>query len=133
MNAPSIDIKDMLEAYGESSGIPVDFSDTLFIGREPDKPDNCVTIFDSGAYAPWMGLTEVGYEYPTIQIRVRNRSYQDGWNLINDIKNALHGRNHETWNSTLYTVIQCSSGPALLDYDDYNRVRFIINFNLQRR
>ncbi|KKL64285.1 hypothetical protein LCGC14_2166530, partial [marine sediment metagenome] len=45
----------------------------------------------------------------------------------------LHGKAGETWNATLYTVIYCSSGPALLDWDENNRPRFIINFNLQRR
>ena len=133
MNASSIDIKDMLEAYGDSSGLDVEFADNLFIGAEPDTPDNCVTIFDTGGYPPALGLVNQGYEYPSIQIRVRNRKYVDGWNIIEGIKNALHGQAQETWNDTLYSVIYCSSGPALLEWDDNGNVIFIINFNLQRR
>jgi hypothetical protein len=133
MNAPSVDIRHMLEAYGESSGLGLDYADDLHIGKEPDKPNNCVTIYDTPGYPPYLGLTNVGYEYPSIQIRVRNNKYIDGWNMANDIKNVLHGRHHETWNGTLYTLISCSSGPALLDWDDNSRARFIINFNLQRR
>lgn len=133
MNAPSIDIKDMLEAFGESSGLDVEFADNLFIGHEPAEPDNCVTIFDTAGFPPYMGLTTVGYEYPAVYIRVRDLSYVNGWNMANAIKDALHGRANETWNGTLYTMIKCSSGPALLDYDDHNRARFVINFNLQRR
>jgi len=53
--------------------------------------------------------------------------------VITNIKNILHGRANETWNGALYTLIRCSSGPALLDYDKNQRVRFIINFYLQRR
>ena len=133
MNASSVDIRDLLEAYGDSSGLDVEFADNLFVGREPEAPDNCVTIFDTPGYPPALGLTNQGYEYPSIQIRVRNRKYVDGWSIIEGIKNALHGIAQETWNGTLYSLIYCSNGPALLDWDDKGRVRFIINFNIQRR
>ena len=132
MNASSIDVRDMLEA---ESSLGLVFADDLFIGREPATPDNCVTIFDTPGFPPQLTLDEDcnDYYYPSIQIRVRNNSYVDGWNLIHDIMVALHSRAHETWNGTLYTIIYCSSGPALLDWDDNNRARFIVNFNLQRR
>lgn len=133
MNAPSVDVKAMLEAFGDSPGLGLIFADNLFIGREPSTPDDCVTIFDSEGYPPYHGLTSVGYEYPSVHIRVRNNDYITGWNMANAIKDALHGRANETWSGALYTMIVCSSGPAHLDYDDHNRVRFIINFNLQRR
>jgi hypothetical protein len=133
MNAPSIDIRDMLLAYGDYSGLHLSFPTTLFIGEEPSMPDNSVTIFDTPGFPPMLGLITQGYEYPSVQIRVRNRKYIDGWNLADAIKNALHGRSQQTWNGALYTVIYCSSGPALLDRDDNDRFRFIVNFNLQRR
>ena len=133
MNAPSIDIVEMIEAYGDSSGIDLTFATNLFIGKEPSTPKNCVTVYDTPGFPPYLGLDTIGYEYPSIQIRVRNTSYVTGWNLINSIKDALHGKSHETWNDTLYTVIYCSSGPALLDWDDNGNCRFIVNFNLQRR
>ena len=133
MNAPSVDIKEILEAYGESSGLGLYYANNLFIGKEPDKPDNCVTIFDTPGFPPYLGLTDVGYEYPSVQIRVRNRKQTDGWFQIEEIKDVLHGFHQTVVNGTLYTLISCSSGPALLDWDDKERVRFIINFNLQRR
>lgn len=133
MNAPSIDIASMLEAYNESSGFSLVFGTDLFIGQQPSKPDCCVTIFDTPGFAPALALKNQGYQYPSIQILVRDINYIAGWDLINEIMTALHGRNHETWGGTLYTVIQCSSGPALLEYDDDGRANFIINFNVQRR
>jgi|WetSurSiteA1Bulk_404760.scaffolds.fasta_scaffold146484_1 hypothetical protein len=132
MNAPSIDIVDMLEA-DSSLGLICGVGGNLFVAKEPPNPDNTVTIFDTFGYPPYMGLTDVGYEYPSIQIRVRNRDYRTGWNLANEIMTALHGRAHETWNGALYQVIYATNGPALLDWDDNGRVRLIINFNLQRR
>ena len=130
MNSQSEDVKDMLEA---ESDLDLTFATNLFIGKEEKNPDNCVTIFDTPGFPPALGLTSQGYEYPSIQIRVRNRSYTTGWNLIEKIKTALHGRAQETWNSTLYSVIYATHSPALLDWDDNGRVRFIINFNIQRR
>ena len=132
MNSCSRDIKDMLEA---DSALGLVYADNLFIGREPAKPYNCVIIFDTLGFAPDMMLdnNSLGYERPSIQIRVRNIDYMTGWSLIENIKESLHGRAQEPWNGTLYSVIYCSSGPAMLDWDNNDNVRFIINFNLQRR
>lgn len=139
MNFPSEDIRHMLEAGlddSESSGtgLGLVFATNLFINREPAKPINCVTIFDISGFPPYLGLGgETGYEYPSIQIRVRNSTQAAARTLIQGIKDSLHGRHQQRWNGTLYSVISCSSGPALLDWDDNGNPRFIINFNIQRR
>lgn len=130
MNAPSVDIKDILL---DDSSLGLTFGTDLFIGKEPSTPNNTVTIYDTPGGPDQLLLSSEKYEYPSIQIRVRNTNYLDGWSLISLIKNALHGRANETWNSTLYTVIYCLNGPAMLDWDDNGRVRFVVNFNLQRR
>jgi hypothetical protein len=137
MQASSFDIVEMIEAYGDSSGIDLTYggaNGNLFVGKEPSTPKNCVTVFDTSGFAPYLGVSgDVGYEYPSVQVRVRNTKYSTGWNLINSIKNALHGKHQETWNGTLYCVIICSSDPALLDFDDNGNARFVCNFNIQRR
>ena len=130
MNAPTVDVKDILVA---DSSLGLLFAKNLFIGAEPIKPDFCVTLFDGYGMPPQLNLSDQGYEYPSINIRVRALDYVTGWNLIDAIKNSLHGRNAEVWNDTLYTVIYCASGPALLDHDENSRARFILNINLQRR
>lgn len=129
MNASSIDIKDMLEADSE---LALTFGTDLHIGREPAKPVDCVTIFDTQGFPPQINLTSQGYEYPSVQIRVRGKNYEYGWEVIERIKTLLHGRAQETWNNTIYTAIACASGPTLLDWDDNGNPRFIINFNIQR-
>jgi hypothetical protein len=132
MNIASQDIKDMLVA---DTNLSLVFATDLFIGVEPTLPKNCVTIFDMSGRPPQLTLAGKGenYYYPSIQIRVRNVSYIAGWALIESIRTSLHGRAQETWNGTLYSVIYCSSGPAMLDWDDNSRVRFIINFDIQGR
>lgn len=135
MNAPSKDVVDMLEAYGDSSGFDLSlmYADNLHVGMEPAQPPNCVTIFDVEGYSPDLNLNTQGYERPSIQIRVRNKKYLTAMSLAQDIKDALHGRSHETWNGALYTVIYAVGNPALLDYDDKGNARVIVNFNLQRK
>lgn len=131
MNPTSIDVKDMLEA---ESSLGLAYGTDLFVGREPHKPQNCVTIFDTPGGAPDEYYNQdAAYYYPSVQIRVRNVDYVIGWNLINDIKVLLHNRAQETWNGALYSAIACSSEPALLDWDENNRARFVTTFNLQRR
>ena len=132
MNAPSEDIKDMLVS---ESSLGLEFADNLFIGKEPVTPKNVVTIFDTYGHPPKLTLQGKGeeYYYPSIQIRVRSTAYLTGWNLINNIMSQLHGRAQETWNGTLYSVIYCASGPALLDWDDNGNCRHVCNFNIQRR
>lgn len=138
MNAPSVDIVEMLEVYPDSSssdaeGLGLVYGENLFIGHEPKDPIDTVTVTDTPGRPDWMGLTDVGYEYPSVQIRIRNAHYLDAMNLGKKIKDALHGRAGESWNGAFYTLIQCMNGPALIDWDDNNRPIVILNFNLQRR
>jgi len=138
MNPTAVDVKEMLEFYAqadssESSGCEITLY-PIFIGKEPAEPFNTVTIFETGILAPQLTFNrnEI-YENPTIQIRVRANNYLEGWEVISNIKNLLHGRGQETWNDSYYTLIRCVSGPALLDYDKNQRVRFVVNFYIQRR
>ena len=135
MNVTSQDVKDMLAH--SSSGLGLVFATDLFVGREPAQPDNCVTVFDTPGRAPGLTTgTGAGgveqYFYSSVQIRVRNRDYRAGWAVINNIKDFLHGKAHEVWNSTTYELIQCMMEPALLDWDEDDRVRWVITFDLQR-
>lgn len=131
MNASSVDIKDMLEA---ESSLGLTFGTNLFIGLEYNTPDECVTIFDINSPGPIMTLTgEDDYNYDAVQIRIRGNTYQTGIDLAKNIVLYLHGKAQETWNNTLYSLIQCINNPALLDWDEKRRPRFIINFNIQRR
>jgi Bacteriophage minor capsid protein len=134
MNAPSKDIVSILEAYGDSSGSGLTFGKNLYIGSEPVSPRNCVTIYDTTGEPPYLGLGgEVGYEYPSIQVRVRNEKYLPGWNLLNEIITILHGLHQEVWNGTLYSVISATGGPAPLERDVNGNSILVVNFKIQRR
>ena len=53
--------------------------------------------------------------------------------LIERIKNTLHGFNQTTVNGTLYSSIACSGGPALLEWDDNGNIILFCNFDINRR
>jgi len=130
MNACSEDIKDILLA-DSNLGLS---EESIWIGREPSKPSNTVTIFDTSTTPPMLTLRQgENYFHDAIQIRIRNTDYRVGYALANQIMVSLHGREQEAWNDTLYSVIFCTSGPAMLGWDDNNRVWFIINFECHRR
>ena len=131
MNPASEDLKDILEA---ESSLGLVLNTNLFIGREPVTPTDSVTIFDTPGRPPLLTLNKSEIlEYPSIQIRVRNNDYLVGWGLANDIKAALHGKSQETWNGTVYVLIECVNTPFLLGWDRGGAAWFVINFDIQRR
>ena len=136
MNSCAEDIKDMLVDY--FSNVENESSTNLLfdlsVGKEPDEPINMISLFEAPGYpTPLTYNKEERYEYPSVQIRVRAFDYINGYRKAAEVKEALHGRAHETWNDTFYSLIYCVNGPFLLDYDKNQRPRFVLNFNIQRR
>ena len=113
------------------------FGTTLFGGREPSDPDNCMTLFDTpggGSFVPLRRDPQGRrYEYAAFQIRVRNFNYDEAVRQSNDIIDVLHALQENTVvNGTLYTLIRALDNPHLLDWDENNRARIITNFEVQR-
>lgn len=132
MKSSAEHIKEMLEFYLEdSSGFALY---PIFIGKQPATPFENISIFDVVGWRQDLPFNrDEIYERPAVQIRVISTNYEDGWAMINAIKNTLHGRAHETWGGVYYSLIRCTGGPAMLDFDKNQRVRFIVNFDIQRR
>ena len=126
-NAPSIDIKDVLE--DSSSGLGLSFGVNMFIGSMPNKPDNCICIYDY----PGESQDLFGYEKPSVQVLVRNKNYETAWNLCKDIKYFLHdGFNNFIINQTRYIRIYSISDALPLGMDESNRYKMSINFRTER-
>jgi len=131
MNAASFDIANYLVSLSSFDFV---LGENLHIGREPSQPPNSTVIFDTmGSKAPQLNLTDQGYEYANVQIRVRNISYNEGIGLVVSLKNELHGLNNMELGGSYYALIHASSGPAMLDWDENSRARLIVNFECQRR
>lgn len=133
MNIPSEDIKNML-LNEDSSFLEYTFTKDIYIGSEPTVPDNCITIFDTPGMGPMLTLDQyTAQEYPSVQIRVRNNSYKEGWNQLHDVMVALHGRANETWDGTMYDTVRCSMNPTFLSWDENGRAIFVATFDIRRK
>ena len=128
---PSVDMASVLE---DESSLGLLLQVNLFAGGEPTSPDNCVTIFDTPGAPPEQMLEQGDYYYrPSVQVRVRNKSYLDGWMLMEDIKTVLHGNGHFIIEPMHYQSVFCSMEPALLDWDDNGRARFVSTFDIEMK
>jgi hypothetical protein len=132
MNAPSKDIKEMIEdSLQDSSGnVITDFPINRVMFDEGKT--NCATILDVPGGRPQLTMDKAKYEFPSIQFRVRCTNYDEGWTYISSVVDLLHGRANESYNGTYYSLIECLNGPGFLERDNQRTV-FVANFNIQRR
>jgi hypothetical protein len=97
----------------------------LFLGLMPDEPDNCTALFEYAGSPPdlhWQG------EYPGLQVRVRNSSYQAGRAVIESIYDLLHGIFDTDLSGTKYLLIKAQGSPEVLKRDHNNRIEWFNNF-----
>lgn len=125
-SAPAEDVRSIV-ATGGFGTVGTD----LFSNREPDSPDDCVTVYDTGASKP----SELSYtwEYPTVQVRVRAKrdAYTVGKGRVLQIMNLLHGFVGSV-GSVKYRLIQVVNGPVPLGEDERGRPRWTFNCEIQR-
>ena len=68
-----------------------------------------------------------------MQVKVRNKDYQTGYNLCRDIKYYLQDAfNNQEINGTRYIRIYCISDILYLKQDDLKRYTWSINFSAER-
>ena len=99
----------------------------IFLGMVPDKPDNCIVLFEYAGSPPdlhWNG------KYPGLQVRVRNKSYAAARTKIGEVMAALHGLHEQTLSGTRYLLIKARSSPEILKRDNNNRVELFVNFEI---
>lgn len=124
MNSPARDVVDYLLAQGLETG-------TWRIGwaREPQTPDSTVTIYDTGG-----GLADpdCDMDNPSIQVRVRENSYNAAYDKAIACRDALTAPNGVTINGTRYVGFWVQTDIAAIGYDENDRAILTINFNVIR-
>lgn len=125
-----IDIATYLDAQLGS----VTLGTNLFVGRMPDSPDTCVTLYEYGGGVPdnTMGGGLPVLENPSLQVAVRAASYATAESLIQSIWLTLEGVIDETLTSTRYNRISAIQSPFPLDRDSADRVVFVQNFDITK-
>lgn len=101
----------------------------LYIGKEPLQPDDAVTIYDTGG--PFDN-PDGPYYSPTIQVRVRSHSYDDGYTRAEAIRDQLIIPTARVIGGWLYTGFWLLSDVVKIGTDDKNRELFTVNFQSRR-
>ena len=100
----------------------------VFLGREPTEPDNCVTIYDIGG-PPQNARLALNEDY--IQVRVRNNSYEAGYERMVEIRKELEGkRENVTLNGNLYIGFWLRSAIMFLMRDEQDRSIFTMEIRV---
>lgn len=121
--------------FMETDGIGT-FATDLFAAKEPDSPDNCVTVYRTGGEADDSLDINSTMERPTFQVRVRNKNYEAGW-LVMDQVVALFGKAkflqiNDSNGLTNYTFWRTEL-PIDLRRDTQNRFICVANYRCMRQ
>ena len=129
MNAPSIDIKDLMVLEGTW-----EFGTDLFIGTQPTTPMNCTTIFDTSTNPPDGTVSgNKVFLHESLMMWVRNSSYEAAYLEAQAIISILHNKARFTLSSTYYLYANLQSGPNTLTEGGEDYSEFSINFELLRK
>jgi hypothetical protein len=113
------DIKELLQQT---------LQDDIFIGDQPDAPNNVITIYRTGGSNPAHAFDRKEFEMPTFQIRVRSFRYENGMKKCNDIKDILDGVSEIFINDNRYLDIFQQGDILAIGKDSRKRHEFTINF-----
>ncbi len=124
----AVGIKDLLVAAGIGT-----FAATsgwgIYINKEPTDPDTVVTVTTSGGTNPnpkWL------IDFPSAQVMIRGapNGYVAAQAKAQEVKDALLGLPSQDLNGDRWDSITMAGDIAPLGYDETNRPRFSLNFNL---
>lgn len=134
MNVPSKDIEAMLDADALVDSTFATMLAAFPIDRATldETKSNCARILDFSGRKQQLTMDRAKYEFPTVQIAVKCVDYDEGYLFLSAIIDLLHGRAHEIWSDTYYSLIECLNGPTFLKREN-QRTIFVANFMIQRR
>ncbi len=98
----------------------------IFLSQLPASPDNVVVLYPTGGFPQDLPLPDVKM---TVQVLVRDKSYQTGYERIWRILNLLDGGENRFLQapSGRKMVAQAIQPPLFLERDENNRSIFVFN------
>jgi hypothetical protein len=140
-------VAEILQADGVGT-----FGTDIFISKEPETPDNAITIYKTGGLPDnTLKVGEYSQEIHNFQVRVRNNNYQNAHTVMNSVRASINNYQnaHTVMNSvrasiekgiktltdsggTDYLKIQMVSLPIDLSRDTTNRCIITSNFTMMR-
>lgn len=126
--SPAHDIAVLLNDNGYGT-FPYSAGWGIAIGTEPSRPDDVITLYDTGG-----GVDQPDAELydPTMQVRVRSRSYTDGYTKASDVRDFLILPTSREVGNFLYTGFWIFTDVAMIGRDDNDRFVFTFNLRLMR-
>lgn len=101
---------------------------SIHVAREPDEPDKTITLYDTAGQA---SDPDNNFYRPRVQVRTRANDYRDATAKMVAIRDELiDPRTGFTANGRIYLGAFAMSEPAGLGYDDHDRARVVLTFDL---
>jgi len=123
-------IAEILEADGVGT-----FATDIFISKEPDSPDNCITIYKTGGLPDnCLTVGNRSLEIHNFQVRVRNNNYLTAHTVMESVRSSIEKGIKTLVDSggTNYFKIELNSLPIDLQRDKANRAIITANFTCMR-
>ncbi len=104
---------------------------TIFVGRYPEFPDVCITLYDTGG--PGRG-GNLPYKVQTFKVLVRGTDIEQAADLAEDIYDALDGLHHFTLPEGTW-VLNCRAAhfPISEGVDEEGRHFYAGNYTIETR
>ena len=106
----------------------------LFLSRMPDKPDNCMALFEYDGGPPMQTLGPNAIALDRVRLQVMGRGGRDRYPEVRNRMLAIRLDLGSITNEVIegYRILRASPQgyPTLMGYDDNNRFRIVMNLEL---
>lgn len=107
--------------------LPYVFGETIFIGKEPDDPSSCITIYDTGGESQESILA---IDTSNVQIRSRAKTYKEAHQTSNKIKVALQSISPFNLTEKRVVGIWVTTPSTYIGVDEQDRAIFTLNIKI---
>lgn len=121
----AIDLANFLQAHGFGQ-----IGQDLFVSFQPPEPDDCITVYDTGGYAPDI---EVPLRDPTCQVLVRSTDYPVAMERAQGIYNLLHAKSNFAIGGYWVYLARAEHEPTPIGPDENGRPEITLNFHFKIR
>lgn len=121
----AIDLAQYLAANGLGT-----IGQDLFVSFQPPTPDECVSVYDTGGYAPDV---EVPLRDPTFQVLCRAPDYPVAMAKAQAVFDLLHAKSNYQLGSSWVYLSRAEQEPTPLGPDENGRHEVSVNFHFKTR
>ena len=124
-------VGESLIAYLAAEGIGI-LGSTLWLGSQPDSPDNCITIYEESA--PTLDESHAfNIDTAGIQVLVRNTNYLAAKNKAGEVHQKVSGFRMDKFSATGPWIRQTHivTAPASIGQDERDRHEWTIHYTFE--